>query len=53
MKVLGYLVMAVVLVCIGVLIYAGCTDQTFLDVFNSIFGITPAEPTPEATQVVE
>ena len=44
MKVLGYIALILILICLGILIYAGCTDQTFLDVINSIFGATPDVP---------
>ena len=50
MKVLGYIVMFVLLACVGVLIYAGCTDQTFIDVINSIFGVASPEATPEVAE---
>ena len=59
MKILGYVFMALILVCVGVLIYAGCTDQSFIDVLNSIFGAnpdvsgdvtTPDTTTPEVTE---
>ena len=52
MKVLGYIALILILICLGILIYAGCTDQAFIDVLNSIFGINADNVVPDTTPEV-
>ena len=57
MKVLGGIFLVLLLVFLGVFVYAQCTDQTFIDaintIINAIFGTTSNTPgdvtTPDIT----
>lgn len=51
MRIIGGVVMFLALVALGILIYGGCTDQSFVEavktIWQAISGATPT-PAPEA-----